>query len=78
MFLDEDYQRTPGKTPTGAGRCATEWSSAAESRGIGDGDEVRVVCVRGAARFRARVSADTRPGVVVAEGLWWHRFQPGG
>ena len=50
----------------------------AAARGIGDGDEVRVVGVRGQARFRARVSDDTRPGVVVAEGLWWHRFQPGG
>jgi anaerobic selenocysteine-containing dehydrogenase len=50
----------------------------AAARGIGEGDEVRVVGARGATRFRARVSADTRPGVVVAEGLWWHRFQDGG
>jgi anaerobic selenocysteine-containing dehydrogenase len=50
----------------------------AAARGIGEGDEVRVVGARGAARFRARVSSDTRPGVVVAEGLWWHRFQDGG
>ncbi len=50
----------------------------AAARGIADGDEVRLVGARGAARFRALVSEDTRPGVVVAEGLWWHRFQPGG
>ena len=50
----------------------------AATRGIADGDEVRVLNARGAARFRARVSDDTRPGVVVAEGLWWHRFQRGG
>ncbi len=50
----------------------------AAARGIGEGDEVRVIGARGAARFRARVCDDTRPGVVVAEGLWWHRFQSGG
>jgi anaerobic selenocysteine-containing dehydrogenase len=47
-------------------------------RAIGDGDEVRVFNGRGEARFRARITEDTRPGVVVIEGLWWHRFQPGG
>jgi anaerobic selenocysteine-containing dehydrogenase len=50
----------------------------AAARGIDDGDAVRVVGTRGAARFRARVTDDTRAGVVVVEGLWWHRFQPGG
>jgi anaerobic selenocysteine-containing dehydrogenase len=50
----------------------------AAARGIGEGDPVRVVGMRGAARFRARVSDATRPGVVVVEGLWWHRFQPDG
>jgi anaerobic selenocysteine-containing dehydrogenase len=50
----------------------------AAARGIGEGDRVRVAGPRGATLFRARVSAATRPGVVVAEGLWWHRFQPGG
>jgi anaerobic selenocysteine-containing dehydrogenase len=24
------------------------------------------------------VTGDTRPGVVVVEGIWWHRFHPGG
>jgi anaerobic selenocysteine-containing dehydrogenase len=50
----------------------------ATRRAIDDGDEVRVFNGRGEARFRARVTDDTRPGVVVIEGLWWHRFQPGG
>ncbi|MGH7334781.1 MAG: molybdopterin-containing oxidoreductase family protein, partial [Candidatus Rokuibacteriota bacterium] len=50
----------------------------AASRAIGNGDEVRVFNGRGEARFRARITDDTRPGVVVIEGLWWHRFQPGG
>ena len=33
---------------------------------------------RGAARFTARITDATRPGVVVVEGIWWHRFHPGG
>jgi anaerobic selenocysteine-containing dehydrogenase len=50
----------------------------AAARGIGDGDRVRVETARGAATFTARVTDATRPGVAVIEGLWWHRFHPGG
>ncbi len=50
----------------------------AAARGIGDGDQVRVESARGAARFTAQVTDATRPGVVVVEGVWWHRFHPGG
>jgi anaerobic selenocysteine-containing dehydrogenase len=50
----------------------------AAARGIADGDVVRVQSARGAARFTARVTDDTHPGVVVIEGIWWHRFHPGG
>lgn len=50
----------------------------ARARGIGDGDAVRVFNDRGAARFTAEVTDRTRPGVVVVEGIWWHRFHPGG
>jgi anaerobic selenocysteine-containing dehydrogenase len=50
----------------------------AAARGIADGDRVDVRNDRGRASFVARVTDATRPGVVVAEGLWWHRFQSGG
>jgi anaerobic selenocysteine-containing dehydrogenase len=50
----------------------------ARSRGITDGDRVRVESARGAATFTARVTDATRPGVAVIEGIWWHRFHPGG
>jgi len=50
----------------------------ASTRGIRDGDDVRVESPRGAARFTARITDATRPGVVVIEGIWWHRFSPGG
>jgi anaerobic selenocysteine-containing dehydrogenase len=50
----------------------------ASARGIQDGDQVRVFNDRGSARFTAVVTDDTRPGVAVAEGIWWHRHQAGG
>jgi anaerobic selenocysteine-containing dehydrogenase len=50
----------------------------AAARGIVDGAPVRVFNDRGDARFAARVTDATRPGVVVVEGIWWHRFHPGG
>ncbi|PYM92409.1 MAG: hypothetical protein DME04_15310 [Candidatus Rokuibacteriota bacterium] len=50
----------------------------AAARGIGEGDTVLVESARGSARFVARITDATRPGVVVIEGIWWHRFQPGG
>jgi anaerobic selenocysteine-containing dehydrogenase len=50
----------------------------AEARGIADGDAVQVESARGAARFTAKVTEATRPGVAVIEGIWWHRFHPGG
>ena len=50
----------------------------AAARAIVDGDLVQVESARGAARFTARVTDATRPGVAVIEGVWWHRFHPGG
>src|SRR5437867_1039890 len=50
----------------------------ATRRGIVDGAVVTVESPRGTARFTARVTDATRPGVVVIEGVWWHRFHPGG
>src|SRR6266478_1168707 len=50
----------------------------AGARGIADGDPVRVYNDRGSAVFTAEVTDDTRTGVAVIEGIWWHRFQRGG
>ncbi|HYE91718.1 MAG TPA: molybdopterin oxidoreductase family protein [Terriglobales bacterium] len=50
----------------------------AAKRGLADGDEARVFNDRGSARFTVRVTDATQPGVVVCEGIWWHRFHPGG
>ena len=39
---------------------------------------MRVYNDRGATLFTAEVTDDTRAGVAVIEGIWWHRFQDGG
>jgi anaerobic selenocysteine-containing dehydrogenase len=50
----------------------------AARRGLADGDRARVFNDRGRALFEVRVTDATQPGVVVVEGIWWHRFHPGG
>ncbi|HWO05339.1 MAG TPA: molybdopterin dinucleotide binding domain-containing protein, partial [Methylomirabilota bacterium] len=50
----------------------------AGARAIGGGDPVLVRSARGQARFTAELTEDTRPGVVVVEGIWWSKHQPGG
>jgi anaerobic selenocysteine-containing dehydrogenase len=49
----------------------------ARERGIVEGDSVEVRSARGAARFTATVTEDTRPGVAVIEGIWWSKHQTG-
>jgi anaerobic selenocysteine-containing dehydrogenase len=43
----------------------------AARRSIADGAPVRLTNLRGAVIRSARVSEDTRPGLLVAEGLYW-------
>jgi anaerobic selenocysteine-containing dehydrogenase len=52
--------------------------SDAEARGIADGALVRTFNDRGAFLSKARVSDDTRPGVVVGLSVWWAKMAPGG
>jgi anaerobic selenocysteine-containing dehydrogenase len=50
----------------------------AAPRAIAGGDLVAVFNDRGRALFTAVLSDDTLPGQVVIEGIWWHKFMPGG
>jgi anaerobic selenocysteine-containing dehydrogenase len=50
----------------------------AASRGIQNGDLVRLFNARGETIRTARISEDTAAGVVVAEGVWWSKYTPGG
>jgi anaerobic selenocysteine-containing dehydrogenase len=47
-------------------------------RGIADGEWVRLHNDRGSLRLRARVTGDVRPGVVVAQSIWWRKLSPDG
>jgi anaerobic selenocysteine-containing dehydrogenase len=50
----------------------------ARSRGIADGDPVRVFNNRGECSFLAQVTDNTQAGLLVAEGLHWPSLSPGG
>ena len=50
----------------------------AASRGINDGDLVRIFNDRGAMIAAARVTDKARPGVVVALSIWWRKLSPDG
>jgi anaerobic selenocysteine-containing dehydrogenase len=49
-------------------------SHDASSRGIADGDSVRVFNDRGSFTLKARVNDKPRRGVVVAPSVWWKKF----
>lgn len=42
----------------------------AQSRGIGDGDVVKIGNVRGEIRLHAKVTGEGKPGVLICEGIW--------
>jgi anaerobic selenocysteine-containing dehydrogenase len=78
FFLNSSFSQSERlRRRQGAATAMIAAPDAAE-RGIRDGDSVRVESPRGAALFTARITDATRAGVVVIEGIWWHRFSPGG
>jgi len=50
----------------------------AATRGIREGDRVRIFNARGEFEAAARVSERARPGVVVALSVWWKKLSPDG
>jgi anaerobic selenocysteine-containing dehydrogenase len=50
----------------------------ARSRGIAEGDQVRVFNDRGSFLARALVSEAARPGLAVGLSIWWPKMCPGG
>jgi anaerobic selenocysteine-containing dehydrogenase len=50
----------------------------AQARGIGQGALVRVYNGRGDCLLYAEVTEDVRPGLLVAESIWWAKHHPGG
>jgi anaerobic selenocysteine-containing dehydrogenase len=49
----------------------------AESRGISDGDRVKVFNARGSCELNASVTTRAREGVVVSPSVWWNKLSPG-
>jgi len=78
FFLNSSFSQSARLRRRQGGSVILMAAADAQRRGIVDGDPVRVFNDRGTAHFTARITDDTREGVVVAEGLWWHRFQSGG
>jgi anaerobic selenocysteine-containing dehydrogenase len=50
----------------------------AATRGIADGQWVRIFNDRGSFQAKARVGATVKPGVVVAQSIWWNKYSPDG
>ena len=50
----------------------------AASRGIADGDRVRVFNDRGQVELRVRLGDRVRPGLVAMPSGWWASLSPGG
>jgi anaerobic selenocysteine-containing dehydrogenase len=50
----------------------------AATRGVRDGDMVRVFNDRGEYTLRARLNGKSRSGVVVAPSVWWKKYSPDG
>jgi anaerobic selenocysteine-containing dehydrogenase len=67
-----DKLQLPGIAPDGV------HPETARTRGIADGDSVRVFNDRGECSFLAQVTDDTQTGLLVAEGLHWPSLAPGG
>jgi anaerobic selenocysteine-containing dehydrogenase len=78
FFLNSSFSQSPLLRRRQGSPTVMLAPADAAARGIADGDTVEVESARGVARFTARVTDATRPGVAVIEGIWWHRFHPGG
>ncbi|HEX9017154.1 MAG TPA: molybdopterin dinucleotide binding domain-containing protein, partial [Chloroflexota bacterium] len=75
-FLNSSFAEIP-RMQDKEGRPALQiHPSDAASRGIADGDRVRVWNDRGSCELRARVADTVLPGVVASQGLWWTRHHP--
>ncbi len=78
FFLNSAFSEIP-ELRNLAGRPTVLMNRAdAGERQINQGDLVRVFNDRGECRLYADVTLDTRPGLLVAEGLHWPRLMPGG
>lgn len=78
FFLNSTYANMPSNIRSEQRPRLEIHPEDARTRGILDGDAVRVFNTRGDVQLEASLTEDVRPGVVVSRGLWWGRHSPGG
>jgi anaerobic selenocysteine-containing dehydrogenase len=78
LFLNSDFNEIDGLRERAGQARVMIHPETARTRGIADGDRVRVFNDRGECSFLARVTDDTQTGLLVAEGLHWPSLSPGG
>ncbi len=78
FFLNSSFSQSALLRKRQGGAAVFVHPEDAAVRGIAPGDLVAVANDRGRALFTAVLSDDTPPGQVVIEGIWWHKFMPGG
>ncbi len=78
FFLNSSFSQSALLRKRQAGAAVMLHPQDAAARGIVPGELVAVWNDRGRALFTALVTEDTPPGQVVIEGIWWHKFMPGG
>jgi anaerobic selenocysteine-containing dehydrogenase len=78
FFLNSSFGQSALLRKRQAGAVVFLHPGDAAARGIVAGDLVGVRNDRGRALFTAVLTDDTPAGQVVIEGIWWHKFMPGG
>ncbi|HET8530800.1 MAG TPA: molybdopterin oxidoreductase family protein [Methylomirabilota bacterium] len=78
FFLNSSFSQSERMRRRQRGPAVLLNPADAATRGVRGGDPVLVRSARGEARFTAELTEDTRAGVVVVEGIWWSKHQPGG
>jgi anaerobic selenocysteine-containing dehydrogenase len=78
FFLNSSFSQSALLRKRQAGPTVFVHPDDAAARGIVPGDLVALANDRGRALFTAVLTDDTPAGQVVVEGIWWHKFMPGG
>jgi anaerobic selenocysteine-containing dehydrogenase len=78
FFLNSSFSQSALLRTRQGGPTVAIHPDDAAPRQIESGALVALANDRGRALFTAVLSEDTPPGQVVVEGIWWHKFMPGG
>ena len=76
-FINSSFANVPRSRRLEHGPALRLHPADADARGLAEGDACRVFNGRGECTLPVRVTEDVRPGVCVAESVWWPRDLPG-